>query len=218
MTKSFNKQMLQAYFICGTQDIKGEGKSIVSVLTEALDAGITAYQFREKGPTALTGDDKLKLARTLKRICDYFDVPFIVDDDVDLAKLVEADGVHVGQKDKKVNQVISEVGDQMFVGLSCDTADQIEEANQIKGLSYIGSGPAFPTQSKDDADPVIGPDGIKQLVAISKLPIVAIGGITEDNIAELEGTGVAGASVISMVAQSDDVKRTVGIIKRTFSE
>ncbi len=213
MTIKFESKHLGAYFICGTQDIKIENQTIVSVLTEALNAGITAFQFREKGPTSLTGEAKYKLAVTLKKLCNDFNVPFIVDDDVALAKRAGADGIHVGQKDQKVGKVIAEVGDQMFVGLSCDTPEQVEEANQLSGLAYIGSGPAFPTQSKADADPVIGPEGIARLVKLSNYPVVAIGGITEDNVTELAGTGVAGVSVISVIAQSDNINRTVNELK-----
>ncbi|AQW20790.1 thiamine phosphate synthase [Lentilactobacillus curieae] len=213
MTIKFESKHLGAYFICGTQDIKNENQTIVSVLTEALNAGITAFQFREKGPTSLTGEAKYKLAVTLKKLCKDFNVPFIVDDDVALAKRVGADGIHVGQKDQKVGQVITEVGDQIFVGLSCDTKEQVEEANQLSGLAYIGSGPAFTTQSKADADPVIGPEEIAKLVKLSDYPVVAIGGITEDNVTELAGTGVAGVSVISVIAQSDNINRTVSELK-----
>jgi len=84
------------------------------------------------------------------------------------------------------------------------------------GISYLGSGPVFPTGSKADADPVIGVDGLAKLVKVSQLPVVAIGGITEKNIVELPKTGVTGVSVISMIAQSDDIFRTVKVMNDTF--
>lgn len=143
-------------------------------------------------------------------------MPFIVDDDVALAVQTNADGVHVGQKDERVTQVLKEIGETMFVGLSCDTKAQIEIANQTAGISYIGSGPVYPTGSKADADPVIGVDSLANLVKVSQLPVVAIGGITEENIQELPKTGVAGTAVISMIAQSDDVFRTVKVMNTTF--
>lgn len=217
MEMKFETAMLRSYFIAGTQDIKDE-RPLEEVLKQALEAGITAFQYREKGPTSLTGSQKLELGQRLKVLCADYQIPFIVDDDVDLAIKTRADGIHVGQKDERVTSVIDQVGNQMFVGLSCDTPDQIQVANQIAGISYIGSGPVFPTGSKADADPVIGVDGLAQLVKVSKLPVVAIGGITEDNITELPKTGVAGTSVISMIAQSDDIFRTVKTMNQTFSD
>lgn len=212
----FESGMLRSYFIAGTQDIKDKHKTLEEVVKQALEAGITAFQYREKGPTSLTGDAKAKMAQALRELCADYQVPFIVDDDVALAVQTNADGVHVGQKDERVTQVLKEIGETMFVGLSCDTKAQIEIANQTAGISYIGSGPVYPTGSKADADPVIGVDGLANLVKVSQLPVVAIGGITEENIQELPKTGVAGTAVISMIAQSDDVFRTVKVMNTTF--
>lgn len=212
----FESGMLRSYFIAGTQDIKDKHKTLEEVVKQALEAGITAFQYREKGPTSLTGNAKAKMAQALRELCADYQVPFIVDDDVALAVQTNADGVHVGQKDERVTQVLKEIGETMFVGLSCDTKAQIEIANQTAGISYIGSGPVYPTGSKADADPVIGVDGLANLVKVSQLPVVAIGGITEENIQELPKTGVAGTAVISMIAQSDDVFRTVKVMNTTF--
>lgn len=103
----FNPKQLQVYFICGTQDIP-EGRTIEQVLEEALQAGITLYQFREKGPTALKGEDKKQLALKLKSLCQTYQVPFIVNDDVALAKEIDADGIHVGQDDEAVKAFAAE--------------------------------------------------------------------------------------------------------------
>ncbi len=216
MGMAFDKEFLRAYFISGTQDIKDPTLKLSDVLEQALSAGVTAFQYREKGPGSLDGADKLALAKQLKQICQRHHVPFIIDDDVELATETQADGIHVGQKDERVTKVIEQVGDKMFVGLSCDTPEQVELANATPGISYIGSGPVYPTGSKADADPVIGVDGVAKLVKISHLPVVAIGGITIDNISELPATGVAGASVISMIAQSKNIRQTVEKITATF--
>lgn len=217
MGMRFDPSMLRSYFIAGTQDIKDD-RTLEEVLKQALEAGISAFQYREKGPTSLTGDAKLKLGRDLRALCTDYQVPFIVDDDVELALETNADGIHVGQKDERVTKVIDQVGGRLFVGLSCDTAGQVQIANETAGISYIGSGPVFPTGSKADADPVIGVDGLAKLVTVSKLPVVAIGGITEANLKELPATGVAGTSVISMIAQSDDIFRTVKAMNATFAK
>ncbi|GHP14800.1 thiamine-phosphate synthase [Lentilactobacillus fungorum] len=214
MKMKFEPAMLKSYFIAGTQDIK-DNRPLEEVVKQALEAGISAFQYREKGPTSLTGESKLALGKTLRSLCADYHVPFIVDDDVELAMQISADGIHVGQKDERVNKVIEQVGETMFVGLSCDTKAQVDQANQIAGISYLGSGPVFPTGSKADADPVIGVDGLAKLVQLSQRPVVAIGGITEENIKELPATGAAGAAVISMIAQSDDIFRTVNVMNET---
>lgn len=216
MGMAFRERLLRAYFIAGTQDVKNPRLTLQQILQQALAAGITAFQYREKGPGSLTGKARVKMALQLQEMCASHAVPFIADDDVDLAKTTDADGIHVGQKDERVTQVIDEVGDSMFVGLSCDTEDQVRAANQTSGLSYIGSGPVYPTGSKADADPAIGVDGLAKLVAVSQLPVVAIGGITEENVDELPKAKVTGAAVISMIAQSRDINRTVAKMLTTF--
>lgn len=213
----FQPAMLRSYLVAGTQDVKDPNKTLPQIVKAALAAGITAFQYREKGAGSLSDPkQRLQMAQELKALCNEYHVPFIVDDDVELAKAVHADGVHVGQKDERVTQVIEQVTPEMFVGLSCNTVKQINLANQIDGISYIGSGPVFPTNSKADADPVISLDYLKELVEVSDYPIVAIGGITEANISQLKDTGIWGASIISMVVQSPDINKTVNLINNTF--
>ena len=208
MALKFNRNQLRAYFVCGTQDVPGA--NLETVVQSALDAGITAYQYRDKGTSQLTPNERLALGRRLHQRCAAANVPFIVDDDVELALALNADGIHVGQKDDRVTTVLQRVAGQMFVGLSCSTLAEVAIANQIRGIAYIGSGPIFPTTSKADADPVVGLAGLKQLVARSQRPIVAIGGITEPQLKPVAATGVAGSAVISMIARSTDMPRTVG--------
>ena len=112
----FDKSKLKLYFICGTQDV-AEGESIIDVVTEALEAGITLFQYREKGETALVGDDKVGMAKQLLSFCHQNDVPFIVNDDVSLAKDIDADGIHVGQNDLEVNEFAQQF-ENKIIGLS----------------------------------------------------------------------------------------------------
>ncbi|MDF7682385.1 thiamine phosphate synthase [Lactobacillus sp. ESL0679] len=207
--QKFNANILQSYFICGTQDLPA-GKTLPEIVEEALKAGITAFQFRDKGPNStLSDNERLPMARQLHELCQQYQVPFFIDDDVALAKAVNAEGIHVGQSDEAIQQVINEVGSQMIVGYSCSTLAEIEAGNQIAGIDYYGSGPIFATQSKADADPVIGLTGLTELATSSKHPIVAIGGITVKDLPDITHTGAAGAAVISMIAQSGDIKETV---------
>ncbi|GAX04273.1 thiamine-phosphate pyrophosphorylase [Secundilactobacillus pentosiphilus] len=205
----FKPEMLKAYFVCGSQDVpEGQYEAVVDT---AIEAGITAFQFRDKGQAStLSPIDRAAMAMKLRGRCAQAGIPFIVDDNVELAKQVNADGIHVGQSDEKIQQVVNEVGDQMIVGLSCSNAAEVKAANAIDGIDYYGSGPIHPTGSKADADPVIGLDGLKQLVDLTKRPIVAIGGITVDDLSDVIKTGAAGSAVISMIAQSDHI---AGVVK-----
>ena len=102
----------------------------------------------------------------------------------------------------------------MFVGYSCSNLTEINRANEIAGIAYYGSGPIFETGSKADADPVIGIAGLAKLVTAATRPVVAIGGITEASLTPIIKTGAAGSAVISMIAQSEDIKRTVSAMNR----
>jgi thiamine-phosphate pyrophosphorylase len=184
-----------------------------------LDAGITAFQFRDKGASTLNEEQRLALGSDLRVQCHEANIPFIVDDDVDLAILLNADGIHVGQSDQKIQQVIEKVDDRrMFVGLSCNTAAQVAAANQIDGIDYIGSGPIYPTVSKDDADPAMGVDGLAALVKQANVPIVAIGGVTVDSLPAIAATGAAGVAVITLLTRSDDPLADTQAMRRAFQK
>ncbi len=207
--KEFNTEFLHAYFICGSQDVP-KGKTLPGIVAEALAAGITAFQFRDKGPNStLSKTERLPMAQKLHQLCQAYHVPFFIDDDVKLAQQVHAEGVHVGQSDEEIKQVIKEVGEQMIIGYSCSNSTQVEQANKISGIDYYGSGPIYVTQSKSDADPEIGIAGLSQLVKNATRPIVAIGGITVNDLEAIAKTKAAGAAVISMIAQSNNIKQTV---------
>ncbi len=140
----FKPEMLKAYFVCGSQDVP-EGL-FETIVEQAIKAGITAFQFRDKGnASTLSPIDRAAMAMKLRGRCAEAGIPFIVDDNVELAKQVNADGIHVGQSDEKIQQVVTEVGDQMIVGLSCSNAEEVEAANTIDGIDYYGSGPIYPT-------------------------------------------------------------------------
>jgi len=207
MTLDFSPAQLRAYFVCGSQDV-GDG-DLVAVVESALQAGITAFQFRDKGTSQLTGLERRQLGQRLHQLCAAYRVPFIVDDDVALALALHADGIHVGQSDQQIQQVLDQVREKMFVGLSCSTPAEVEVANQLAGIAYLGSGPVFPTTSKSDADPVIGLRGLTTLVGLSRRPVVAIGGITTTQLAAVAGTGAQGSAVISLLTQSNNMAATV---------
>lgn len=205
---TFDASILKAYFVCGSQDV--DKNQLVPTVEAAITAGITAFQFRDKGAqSTLTPTKRVEAAQKLRDKCAQAGIPFFVDDDVSLAKQVNADGIHVGQSDEQIQAVVDEVGNQMIVGLSCSTLSEVQQANTITGIDYYGSGPVFPTGSKADADPVIGLAGLQQLVSATTRPIVGIGGITVNDLSDVIATGAAGSAVISMIARSQDIQATV---------
>jgi len=217
MSVTFESGLLRAYFVAGSQDVPG--RDLRDVLATMLKAGITAYQFRDKGASRLTADERLALGRNLREQCRAASVPFIVDDDVDMALALHADGIHVGQSDEGVQRVIDAVaGQNLFVGLSCSTAEEVAAANQVSGIDYLGSGPIYPTTSKDDADPVIGTAGLKKLVDQANVPIVAIGGVTVDSLPAIVQTGAAGVAVITLLTNSTQPAADVTAMRQAFRE
>lgn len=178
------------------------GRSLRDDVALALEGGATMLQLREK---KLAKDEFLKEAVTIKRLCREFRVPFIINDDVDIAVECDADGVHVGQSDMEAGEVRRLIGEDRILGVSAQTVEQAKRAEE-NGADYLGVGAVFPTGTKSDADDV----SLKTLTEICKavsIPVVAIGGITVENTPELEGTGIAGISVVSAVFGAEDIRR-----------
>lgn len=211
----FKASQLKIYFICGTQDIP-EQKSIKTVLTQALEAGITMFQFREKGENALKDNEKEKLAKELQLLCQSYHVPFIVNDDVSLAKKINADGIHVGQDDEDVKAFANDFQDKI-IGLSVGNISEYETSD-LTNVDYIGVGPMFNTPSKSDASEPVGPEMIKQLRRrIGAFPMVAIGGITEENVKSIADANADGISIISAISRSQNIDNTVNEFKKYFN-
>lgn len=203
----FKSTDLKVYFICGTQDIP-EGKSLEQVVTQALESGVTMFQFREKG-AKVSQDKKIEqLALKLKELCHNYQVPFIVNDNVALALKVQADGIHVGQDDAKVEDFFEQFHDKI-IGLSVSNLDELKRSD-LTHVDYIGVGPIYQTPSKSDASTPVGPEMILTLrKEIGDFPIVAIGGVTENNAQAVVDAGADGISVISAIARSQNIDSTV---------
>lgn len=202
---------LPVYFIAGTQDIvSGE---LPELLEQALKAGVTCFQFREKGVGSIgeAGQRKV-LAAECYELCQKYDVPFIVNDDVELALALDADGIHVGQEDQAIEEVLR-LFPGKIVGLSCYNKEEIVAANQLKGISYYGIGPVFGTISKSDAKPPIGIKQLDVLARLAKRPSVAIGGISIETVAAIQETAVAGSAVISAITRSEEINSTINKLK-----
>lgn len=191
---------LSVYFIMGSQDCPG--RSPEKILEEAIKGGITCFQFREKHP-GLHMHHVVDLGKRLRAICQKHQVPFIVNDRVDLAIILEADGVHIGQEDLPAPEVRKLIGKERFLGVSAKTETEALEAIQ-NGADYIGVGPMFSTRSKSDAGQPVGPETITRIrkAVGTAFPIVGIGGIDQKNAQLVREAGADGVAVISVIAQS----------------
>ncbi|GGF84408.1 thiamine-phosphate synthase [Paenibacillus albidus] len=206
MTRMISEELralLKVYFIMGSMNCS---RPPSAVLREAIAGGITLFQFREKGPGALTGTARVELARELQQICQRGGVPFIVNDDLELALTLDADGIHVGQDDAPALEIRQRFGSGKIIGVS---AHSLAEARRAiaDGADYLGVGPVYPTISKDDAQAVRGTAVIEELRAHGIAhPLVGIGGITAANAFPVIQAGADGISVISAMAAAADAR------------
>ncbi|MED0864503.1 thiamine phosphate synthase [Bacillus safensis] len=203
------KQQLSVYFIMGTTNTT---RQPLDVVKEAIQGGITMFQFREKGEKALQGDEKKQLARQIQALCQEANVPFIVNDDVQLAIDLDADGVHVGQEDTNAKDVRERIGNKIL-GVSTHNLDEVKQAMK-DGADYVGMGPVYPTETKKDTRSVQGVSLITEVRRHGlQIPIVGIGGITYDNAAPVIQAGADGISIISAISQSADPKKVAEELK-----
>lgn len=202
------KQKLEKAGVPVTDDALREG--LLADTRAALEGGMTYVQMREKGDP-MTEDELLTEALALKALCEEYGVPFVIDDDVELAKKCGADGVHVGQSDMACVEARRALGERKVVGVSAQTVEQAVQAEK-DGADYLGVGAVFPTGSKDDADDV-SHDTVKAICDAVSIPVIAIGGISKDNVGQLAGLGLDGIAVISAVYAADDLKAATEDLK-----
>ena len=189
------------------------GRTLVDVVKESLDGGVTMIQLREK---SLDEGKFLEEAKELQALCRERHVPFIVNDNVDIAKAMDADGVHVGQDDMAALDVRAKLGPDKLIGVSAHTVEEALLAEK-QGADYLGVGAVFPTSSKSD----VGEMSYETLKAICKavsIPVVAIGGISGENVGKLAGSGICGVAVISAIYAAKDVKAAAADLKATVEE
>ena len=184
------------------------GRTLYEVVKESLDGGATFIQLREK---ELDNEHFLEEAKELKKLCAEYKVPFVINDNVDIAIQMDADGVHVGQSDMEAGDVRAKLGPDKIIGVSAQTVEQAILAEK-RGADYLGVGAVFPTGSKDDADDV-SHETLKAICDAVSIPVIAIGGITVDNTPELAGTGICGIAVISAIYAADDIPAATAKLK-----
>ncbi|UOR10927.1 thiamine phosphate synthase [Halobacillus amylolyticus] len=199
------QERLRKYLIMGSQNCQRDS---VAILEEAIAGGITAFQFREKGPNALEGEEKLELGLKLRQLCRKHHVLFIVNDDSVLVEPLEADGIHVGQDDMDVEDLRSTFPNKI-IGLSVSSEAEVRNS-AIDVVDYLGAGPVFGTSTKVDAKAPVGVEWITSVKAMfPDMPLVGIGGITAQNSRSVLVAGADGVSVISAVTHADDVRSVV---------
>lgn len=187
------------------------GRTLYEQVEEAILGGATFIQLREKD---LPRDEFLKEAIEIKKLCKKYNVPFVINDAVDIAIEMDADGVHVGQSDMETGDVRKKLGKDKIIGVSAQTVEQAVLAME-HGADYLGVGAVFPTGSKDDADDV-SHDTLKAICEAVDIPVIAIGGIGLKNVHELKGTGICGIAVISAIfAQKDITGATKELLNET---
>ncbi|ANC76480.1 hypothetical protein ABE65_006570 [Fictibacillus phosphorivorans] len=200
--KSRLQQDLSLYFVAGTMNCNSPD-DFYRILEQAVQGGITVFQFREKGVNSLSGQKKLEMAKLAKDVCHKHDVLFIVNDDLDLMKAVDADGLHVGQTDGNLADIRKETEGKLL-GVSAHTLAEAEDAI-VHGADYIGAGPIYQTSTKPDAKKPVGVDLILELRRNQlNISLVGIGGITLQNASEVIKAGADGVAVISEISGAVD--------------
>ena len=174
----------------------------------AIKGGATFIQLREKN---LDEAHFLEEAKEIKELCKKYQVPFVINDNVDIALAMDADGVHVGQSDMEAGAVREKLGPDKIIGVSAQTVEQALLAEQ-KGADYLGVGAVFPTGSKDDAVEV-SHETLKAICEAVKIPVIAIGGISTGNVMELSGSGICGIAVISAIFAKPDIEAAAKELK-----
>jgi thiamine-phosphate pyrophosphorylase len=200
---------LSLYLVTDKSD---DVKKFLKTIEEGIKGGVSVVQIREKTADTL---DFYNLALKVKEITTRYNVPLIINDRVDVALAIDADGVHVGQSDMPCDVTRRLVGPDKIVGVSAATIDEAKKAEK-DGADYIGSGAVFPTATKDDA-PKITKKDLKEISDSINIPVVAIGGITLENAHELNDTGIAGLSVVSAIMSSDDPKKSSEELLKIFN-
>ena len=184
------------------------GETLYSQVEKALQGGATFIQLREKN---LDQDHFMEEALELKKLCAAYHVPFVINDNVEIAAKMDADGVHVGQSDMEAHDVRAILGPDKILGVSAQTVEQAVLAEK-HGADYLGVGAVFPTGSKDDADDV-SYETLKAICGAVSIPVVAIGGITQENVAKLAGSGICGVAVISAIYAAKNIQQASADLK-----
>jgi thiamine-phosphate pyrophosphorylase len=176
-------------------------RDLIQSVEEAIQGGATVVQLREKNCSSL---DFYHLALQLKEVTSKYGVPLIINDRLDIALAVKADGLHIGQEDLPLTVVKTIVGYDMIIGVSANTLEEALLAEK-QGADYVGIGAVYPTDTKQDAD-YVTLDDLRSIRKAISIPIVGIGGINEENVVEVMGTNIEGVAIVSAILGKQDIK------------
>lgn len=190
-----------------------KGKTLYSQVEEALKGGVTFLQLREK---ELDQEQFLREAAEIQKLCRQYAVPLIINDNVEIALQINADGVHVGQSDMEAGMVREKLGREKIIGVSARTVEQAVLAEQ-HGADYLGVGAVFPTGTKPDANSV-SYETLREICSSVSIPVVAIGGITGENVDALRGSKIAGIAVVSAIFAQEDPRKAAAVLKKKVTE
>ncbi|HOB22807.1 MAG: thiamine phosphate synthase [Firmicutes bacterium] len=189
------------------------GRTLADAVHDALEGGATFLQLREKN---LDDDSFLQLALEIKEIAAKYKVPFVINDNINVALACGADGVHVGQKDMAAKDVRKIIGPDKILGVSAQTVEQAVAAEE-NGADYLGVGSVFSTSTKLDAD-AVSFETLKEICQAVSIPVVAIGGINKDNARKLKGSGIDGIAVVSAIFAQENIREAAAELRQIARE
>lgn len=188
-------------------------ETLYSQVEKAIKGGVSLVQLREKH---LDKGHFLREALEIQKLCKEYGIPFVINDNVEIALEMKADGIHVGQSDMEAGAVREKIGPDKILGVSAETVEQAILAEK-NGADYLGVGAVFPTGSKDDAESV-SHETLKAICGAVKIPVIAIGGITGENVQKLKGSGIVGIAVISAIFAKPDIEGAARELKEKTKE
>ena len=202
----FNEKMLLLYAVT---DQAWVGKqTLLEQIEDTLKGGATIVQLREK---KLDEDSFVKEAVQVRDLCHKYNVPLIINDNVDVALKSGADGVHVGIEDAPVAEIRKRVPADFIIGATCKTVEQAKAA-EVAGADYMGVGAVFPSPTKTNAVRITN-EQLREIVSSVSIPAVAIGGISYENICEIKGSSVSGVAVVSAIFGAEDIEKATALLK-----
>lgn len=205
-----NKEILNTDIYCITAERFSKGRTNIEVVREMLAADIKLIQYREKEKTML---EMYQECLEIGKMCRENGAIFLINDYIDLALAVDADGVHLGQDDLPIEAARRILGEDKIIGLSTHSPEQAEEA-VYRGADYIGVGPIYQTYTKENVCPAVGLEYLDFVVRNIQLPFVAIGGIKEDNIANVRNQGASCICLVTEIVGADDIQAKIASIRR----